>query len=732
VIRENFHEESSGGVSSFVHHDDKLITNSRQMLKTAKIREIFEMGIYLLSIHRVVACISNDARWLMSLLFCGLVWMLSLCLPSRLVSQHVQDSLRAVIARPTIDTNTVKALNDLAQILHETFPDTTRILALRAWRTADSLKYSKEKARSVNIVGISYFIQNNYEKALEYYLQALALREKIGDMNGLAGTLNNVGMVYRDMRNYATALSYYFRAVRLNDSLANRQFLARNFNNIGTVYEDLSDYDSALVYHESSLALKAQLQDYSGTATSLRNIGRVYLRLRRLDEAMAKLGQALAIPQISKQTKAQVFLDMSEAAAAQKKTGEAERYAESALELARELQSALLQEQAHQVLAAYNEARGNYRGSLEHYRQFILLRDSLFNEQRTKRLAALQTNYEIERQRSQIELLTKDKMLQETVRNASFVGLALMSVLVVVAFVAYRNKLRSEQHLQEVNAEIVRQQELLTEQAQEIEIVNTALSENNIKLSAINEELAALSAEKDEILGIAAHDLKNPLNSIQGMADMMLQFGDDMKAEQKRQFLTSIVQSSERMFELIKNILDVNALERGGRTLHPVAFHATPRVEWAIESHRTDAERKHLMIDLVLPSVGHEPVVFADEMAFDQIMDNLISNAVKYSPPYKRVAVTIGADADVVRVAVADEGPGLSADDQTKLFGKFARLSAQPTAGEHSTGLGLSIVKKLVGAMHGRVWCESELGKGATFIVELPIGAAPANSSFMS
>jgi signal transduction histidine kinase len=84
------------------------------------------------------------------------------------------------------------------------------------------------------------------------------------------------------------------------------------------------------------------------------------------------------------------------------------------------------------------------------------------------------------------------------------------------------------------------------------------------------------------------------------------------------------------------------------------------------------------------------------------------------------VAVRVQSSEGVVRVEVQDEGPGLSDEDKKKLFGKFARLSAQPTGGEHSTGLGLSIVKKLVEAMHGRVWCESELGKGATFIVELP------------
>jgi signal transduction histidine kinase len=135
-------------------------------------------------------------------------------------------------------------------------------------------------------------------------------------------------------------------------------------------------------------------------------------------------------------------------------------------------------------------------------------------------------------------------------------------------------------------------------------------------------------------------------------------------------------------------------------------------------------------------------LVLVDETAIVQVFDNILSNAVKYSPHGKNVFVRIRHSSLVVghspndsrtapmtnapmtnnfiRVEVQDEGEGISPDDMTKLFGKFARLSARPTGGEHSTGLGLSIVKKMVEAMNGRVWCESELGKGATFIVELP------------
>ena len=113
-------------------------------------------------------------------------------------------------------------------------------------------------------------------------------------------------------------------------------------------------------------------------------------------------------------------------------------------------------------------------------------------------------------------------------------------------------------------------------------------------------------------------------------------------------------------------------------------------------------------------------MVAADTTQLVQIMDNLVSNAVKYSPSGKNIYVRVYQVDSRVRAEIKDEGPGISAEDQKRLFGKFARLSARPTAGEHSTGLGLAIVKRLVESMKGKVWCESHPGQGAAFIVELP------------
>jgi signal transduction histidine kinase len=230
------------------------------------------------------------------------------------------------------------------------------------------------------------------------------------------------------------------------------------------------------------------------------------------------------------------------------------------------------------------------------------------------------------------------------------------------------------------------------------------------------QELRRLNEEKNEFMGIAAHDLRSPLNAVKGYSEMVLEdpaIGGDNSGLLKR-----IHDAATRMAEMVQNLLDVNRIERGEMQLKLAPTDLGPALTSVVEIQRPHATAKQQTIHLEGESI---PVVaLLDPSITVQVLENLVSNAVKYSPPGKNIFVRLKKQPSLARIEVQDEGPGLSAEDLKKLFGKFARLSAKPTGGEQSTGLGLSIVKKMVEAMNGKVWCESELGRGATFIVEFP------------
>ncbi len=278
--------------------------------------------------------------------------------------------------------------------------------------------------------------------------------------------------------------------------------------------------------------------------------------------------------------------------------------------------------------------------------------------------------------------------------------------------------------LAESNDEIQRQLSILDEQSREIELANSTLQEKNLQLEELNRE-------KNEFLGIAAHDLKNPLSSITMSASIVLSYRDKITEEQLQDRLENIMSTSKRMMEIIKNLLDVNAIESGqfNFTVEPVNLaEITGNI---VEDYRERAEAKNIRLQYSQETADAKLMVMGDKSALMEALENLVSNAVKYSPKGKNVFIRLktkagtmkqdtGEISSFLRVEVADEGPGISPDDMKKLFGKFVRLTARPTDGEDSTGLGLSIVKKMVEAMNGKVWCESELGNGATFIVEFP------------
>ncbi len=236
------------------------------------------------------------------------------------------------------------------------------------------------------------------------------------------------------------------------------------------------------------------------------------------------------------------------------------------------------------------------------------------------------------------------------------------------------------------------------------------------EVSKRTKELIKLNNEKNEILGVAAHDLKNPLSNIKMLARVLLE--ENLSKEDIKEFAGDILSTSESMFELIRNLLDVNAIEQGKIKMNVADFDAEPIVKHIISGYNRSAQKKGILIEFNHDDSGK--FIRADKNALMQVMDNLISNAVKYTPFNKKVYVSFSELGRYIVVEVRDEGPGISVEDQKKLFGKFARLSARPTGGESSTGLGLSIVKKLMEIMEGRVWCESVEGEGSTFKAAFP------------
>jgi signal transduction histidine kinase len=271
---------------------------------------------------------------------------------------------------------------------------------------------------------------------------------------------------------------------------------------------------------------------------------------------------------------------------------------------------------------------------------------------------------------------------------------------------------------------------------------NEELYQSNAALAQTNEQLDAANRFKTKMVSIVSHDLRNPLNTIIGFAEVLR--SPNFTKDVQTQALQQINDAAWRMVELIKNLLDSAANDLAKIALYYDTVNLTALLQELLSTYAPQAAAKQQLLiyeqyaigndgkgnaNTTLQRTSDDVIMEGDSQRLYQVVENLLSNAIKYSPLGKTVRVKLLLLPTTLRIAVQDEGPGLSDDDKQRAFGFFERLSAQPTGGETSTGIGLAIVKNIVEAHGGTVWVESEQNNqaaestgttGATFVVELP------------
>jgi len=219
-------------------------------------------------------------------------------------------------------------------------------------------------------------------------------------------------------------------------------------------------------------------------------------------------------------------------------------------------------------------------------------------------------------------------------------------------------------------------------------------------------------------VGFTAHALNNYLSVIHGTLHLLLRSLRDHESADVIRWLEGLDHTTDLMRHTISHLLN-NAALQSNAILKFGAVDLPKFAERWCGYYRNIARPKQIQIEFLAPE--NVPAVKADVVALGAVLDNLLSNAVKYSPPGRTIRVEIRPDAKSVECVVCDQGPGISEEDQKKLFQRGVRLSAQPTGGETSSGFGLAVAKELTEQMDGAIWCESVPGQGACFHVRWPI-----------
>ena len=245
-----------------------------------------------------------------------------------------------------------------------------------------------------------------------------------------------------------------------------------------------------------------------------------------------------------------------------------------------------------------------------------------------------------------------------------------------------------------------------------------ALRESQQQLLDRNTELESLNEQKNRLLGMAAHDLRNPLGVILAYSEFLEMDASPVLDESQREFVSSIRSTSQFMLKLINELLEVSTIESGRLELDVAPANIGDIVRHNVSLNRVLAQQKRIGLDFELSE--EIPPISLDRGKIEQVLNNLIGNAVKYSHPDTRVGIRVSNDGPHVTISVTDHGQGIPEEDMPKLFKPFGKTSVKATAGEESTGLGLAIVKKIVEGHGGKITVESRVGEGSTFRFSLP------------
>lgn len=257
------------------------------------------------------------------------------------------------------------------------------------------------------------------------------------------------------------------------------------------------------------------------------------------------------------------------------------------------------------------------------------------------------------------------------------------------------------------------------EKNRELEQANKKLRMVQEEIERSNEQLKRLNEQKNMLLGMAAHDLRNPLYLIEGYSDFLLKDSAAALSDDQRTVIAAIHGSSTFMVGMINDLLDVHKIETGKMELKLEVADFARILHNVIERQGFAVRTKGVEISTAIPD-GIPHFLF-DPARIEQVMGNLLDNAIKFSFAGARIEVTVQYDDNEVRFSVRDYGPGIPEKELGRLFKPFSTTSVKPTGNEKSTGLGLAIAESIVTRHHGRIWVESEEGKGSQFSFALPI-----------
>ena len=455
----------------------------------------------------------------------------------------------------------VQSMNDIGTV-YEFQGELDSALSLYNEALTISEKVSDDRATAVSLLHIGgvYKKKSYYTLALEYFLESLKLCEVLGLQQGIAANLGNVGLVYIELSEYEKALEHSFKALQLSEKLEDKYLMSIQLNNIGLIYGTQKKFDESLEYHFKSYELKQAINNRQGMAYSLNNIGKVYLLQKKFDDAILYLNQSLMVNQgLDEDLLTITYENLSNTYLGKNELKKAEEFAVKSLQLSREIGSKLGEKEGLATLSRIYASRGNYQKAYTYEQQMSAVKDSIFNAEKSRQIAEMQTLYETEKkekelalQAQQIALLERDRKIETLQRNILLTSLILIALLAFLVYKYQRMRFRKNQQLLKTQQTLtlvelenvkLKEQEL----RQELEYKNKELTSYTINFIQKNELMEELKESISQLKESSDAAVSKKLNSLNRLVDSSFNIDKDWE-----DFRLHFEQVHQDFFKLLK------------------------------------------------------------------------------------------------------------------------------------------------------------------------------------
>ncbi|MBA4850018.1 ATP-binding protein [Emticicia sp. BO119] len=546
-------------------------------------------------------------------------------------------------------------------------------------KTSIALKYPRAEAYSIRMKGLFHDFNNNPTEATKYYLIFLEKSKSSGNISDEMSATSDLIYIYflTNQLQKAKPLLLGFTN-KTNKAELNQKKLAVFYNNLGIIYRKEGKEDSAIIAYRKCLKIRENLNDAKGLTNLKINLSSLLINKKRYAQAL-KLTEENILYLYKNKSDTDLWYNLINKAGALeglKRYNESHKYLENAMTLAKQLQSKEFEKLTYEQFSHAYANQKKFEEAFEYLKKSNLLKEELLTTETNKKIAELRESFNANEREKQNQLLSVQIEVQKNKQNAYLIGIiALLLLSSVIVYTYYKNKSK------------------------------------NILISAQNQKLKDLNTEKNHLISIVSHDLSTPFSTIKLWVNSL----DKTSTVKELEIIKiNILKTVSHGLQTIKKILDIDKNEL--KEIDFVQIDLADLTRELVTLYEPILKQKKINFKV---RVGHESeTILSDKNMLFRLLGNLISNAIKFSNSNSEISLTTKETSQTFSFAIEDSGIGIEKSQLKNLFNRYSITSSKPTQDEDSTGLGLSIVKRLTDELGGEINVESETGKGTKFTVK--------------